>query len=287
MLFNLSNKKSPISVSVFSENAVSHVEGGIYISSEFQFGGVYMGDEDEHTEEVVLYRPVYVCVPHAKLSHSNSALSDKKDKDRISKDSSKEKLKAEDQTKPASKGGEEAMVTDSEKIVDLIKDTVSSDVTDKKSYAMKEVAKVNVEANISSETSAADLDIPMKGEKAGVNEEKLTVSNEQNGESVSVDKGAVKTCNIIVNNSSKSGGSDADGGGGGVEDVATPNAVHLVSVESEPQAASARKADINSIHLSNDNSQIDRSETAQKASVEGESLAKENSTTPTEAIIPS
>ncbi|XP_014773235.1 uncharacterized protein LOC106871347 [Octopus bimaculoides] len=280
--FRIPNSPAP---EVRYENAVSHVEGGIYISSEFQFGGVYMGDEDEHTEEVVLYRPVYVCVPHAKLSHSNSALSDKKDKDQISKDSSKEKLKANEQTKPATKGEEEATVTNSEEIVNL-KDTVSSDATDKKGYAMTEVAKVNVEASVISETSAADLEVTSKGDKSGDAVEKLAVSNDQTGEAVSVDKGAVKTCN----SSSKSGGGDADGGGGGsggVEDLATPNAVHLVSVESEPQAASSRKTDINSIHLSNDNSHIDHLETAQKTSVEGETLVKENSKTATEAIIPS
>ncbi|KAK0069753.1 arrestin domain-containing protein 3 [Biomphalaria pfeifferi] len=45
------------------EVAASNVEGGIYISPEFQLGQVYMGDEvDPETDQTILYRPVYVCV---------------------------------------------------------------------------------------------------------------------------------------------------------------------------------------------------------------------------------
>lgn len=43
--------------------AASNVEGGMYISPEFQLGQVYMGDEvDPETDQTILYRPVYVCV---------------------------------------------------------------------------------------------------------------------------------------------------------------------------------------------------------------------------------
>jgi len=44
-----------------AEPADDHVEGGIYISPEFQLGQVYDGAADV-VEDVILYRPVYVCV---------------------------------------------------------------------------------------------------------------------------------------------------------------------------------------------------------------------------------
>jgi len=44
------------------EPADEHVEGGIYISPEFQLGQVYDGAADV-VEDVILYRPVYVCAP--------------------------------------------------------------------------------------------------------------------------------------------------------------------------------------------------------------------------------
>lgn len=50
-----------------------HVEGGMYIGPEFQLGQVYDGNFDPGSggastgDPVVLYRPVYVCVPSAKL----------------------------------------------------------------------------------------------------------------------------------------------------------------------------------------------------------------------------
>lgn len=47
-----------------AEPADDHVEGGIYISPEFQLGQVYDGAADV-MEDVILYRPVYVCVPHS------------------------------------------------------------------------------------------------------------------------------------------------------------------------------------------------------------------------------
>lgn len=54
------------------ECAADNVEGGIYISPEFQFGQVYMGDNNDDVDETVLYRPVYVCVPHDKINVSNT-----------------------------------------------------------------------------------------------------------------------------------------------------------------------------------------------------------------------
>ena len=40
------------------------MEGGIYISPEFQLGQVYMGEEADSGEDIVLYRPIYVTLPH-------------------------------------------------------------------------------------------------------------------------------------------------------------------------------------------------------------------------------
>lgn len=43
--------------------AAPNVEGGVYISPEFQLGQVYMGDEvDPETDQTILYHPVYVCL---------------------------------------------------------------------------------------------------------------------------------------------------------------------------------------------------------------------------------
>lgn len=42
------------------------VEGGNYISPELKAGTVYDGTEDEHGE-VILYQPVYICVPHKRI----------------------------------------------------------------------------------------------------------------------------------------------------------------------------------------------------------------------------
>ena len=56
-----------------SDTAVENVEGGKYISSEFQLGQVYMGDEHtEGEEDTVLYRPVYPCVPHDRKPVTNT-----------------------------------------------------------------------------------------------------------------------------------------------------------------------------------------------------------------------
>ena len=49
------------------------MEGGIYISPEFQLGQVYDGTGGSGIDEdVVLYRPVYCCVPHEKITVTNT-----------------------------------------------------------------------------------------------------------------------------------------------------------------------------------------------------------------------
>ncbi|XP_064606638.1 LOW QUALITY PROTEIN: arrestin domain-containing protein 3-like [Liolophura sinensis] len=67
--FRIPNSPSP---ELHYECAADNVEGGIYISPEFQFGQVYMGDNNDDVDETVLYRPVYVCVPHDKINVSNT-----------------------------------------------------------------------------------------------------------------------------------------------------------------------------------------------------------------------
>ena len=52
------------------EVAADNVEGGLYISPEFQLGQVYDGTI-ENEEDIILYRPVYVCVPHEPLNVTN------------------------------------------------------------------------------------------------------------------------------------------------------------------------------------------------------------------------
>ena len=47
---------------IFTEPACEHVEGGRYVGPEFQLGQVYDGGSAVDTNDVVLYRPVYVCV---------------------------------------------------------------------------------------------------------------------------------------------------------------------------------------------------------------------------------
>ncbi|CAC5396249.1 unnamed protein product [Mytilus coruscus] len=53
------------------DHAITSVEGGMYVSSEFQLGQVYIGEGEEPDDEVILYRPVYVCVPHEKIMVTN------------------------------------------------------------------------------------------------------------------------------------------------------------------------------------------------------------------------
>lgn len=47
---------------MYSEPACEHVEGGRYVGPEFQLGQVYDGGPTTSETDVVLYRPVYVCV---------------------------------------------------------------------------------------------------------------------------------------------------------------------------------------------------------------------------------
>ncbi|KAK3089881.1 hypothetical protein FSP39_007300 [Pinctada imbricata] len=67
--FRIPNAPYPI---LQYDAAVCYVEGGMYVSSEFQLGQVYMGDEED-TDDIILYRPVYVCVPHERLQVTNVA----------------------------------------------------------------------------------------------------------------------------------------------------------------------------------------------------------------------
>lgn len=51
-----------------------HVEGGMYIGPEFQLGQVYDGGGDgTNTEPVLLYRPVYICIPNPMITITPSA----------------------------------------------------------------------------------------------------------------------------------------------------------------------------------------------------------------------
>lgn len=59
-----------ISIFVYAETASHKTEGGMYISPEFQLGQVYDGT-GTHDEDIILYRPVYVCVPHEKIEVTN------------------------------------------------------------------------------------------------------------------------------------------------------------------------------------------------------------------------
>lgn len=49
-------------LSLSTEPACEHVEGGRYVGPEFQLGQVYDGGTTNSEADVVLYRPVYVCV---------------------------------------------------------------------------------------------------------------------------------------------------------------------------------------------------------------------------------
>ena len=59
----------------FTEVASEQVEGGMYISPEFQLGQVYDGTFDmpnQDEEDIILYRPVYVCVPSTATNETNN-----------------------------------------------------------------------------------------------------------------------------------------------------------------------------------------------------------------------
>jgi len=55
-----------------TEMAVDYVEGGLYISPEFQLGQVYDGTAEHSREDIILYRPVYVCVPDTSCAIINT-----------------------------------------------------------------------------------------------------------------------------------------------------------------------------------------------------------------------
>ena len=50
----------------------TRLRAGIYVSPEFQLGQVYDGTGGGMDEDVVLYRPVYCCVPHEKITVTNT-----------------------------------------------------------------------------------------------------------------------------------------------------------------------------------------------------------------------
>lgn len=87
----LSLSPSP-SLSRSTEPCCGHAEGGVYIGPEFQLGQVYdgtLGIEEVSGETVVLYRPVYVCVPPP--VHRMSIAADKEKKDKVHHTSSDKK----------------------------------------------------------------------------------------------------------------------------------------------------------------------------------------------------
>jgi hypothetical protein len=66
----------PLSLCPCVDVAADHVEGGLYISPEFQIGQVYDGSNTAHdpcSDDVILYRPIYVnVVPHRAAVASTS-----------------------------------------------------------------------------------------------------------------------------------------------------------------------------------------------------------------------
>ena len=57
--------------------AADHVEGGMYIGPEFLLGQVYDGALDT-SEPLVIYRPVYPCIPHTLPSQDTPRTSQKR-----------------------------------------------------------------------------------------------------------------------------------------------------------------------------------------------------------------
>ena len=57
---------------LYVEPACEHVEGGRYVGPEFQMGQVYDGGPTTADTDVVLYRPVYVCVSTLRSHLKNS-----------------------------------------------------------------------------------------------------------------------------------------------------------------------------------------------------------------------
>lgn len=70
------------------------MEGGIYISSEFQMGQVYMGETDDNDmDEIILYRPVYACVPHQRMCVTNTEKSSKENLELCGKESNENSIR--------------------------------------------------------------------------------------------------------------------------------------------------------------------------------------------------
>ncbi|KAK2187124.1 hypothetical protein NP493_177g00000 [Ridgeia piscesae] len=69
MPFRIPNSPAP---TIRYEMAVDYVEGGLYISPEFQLGQVYDGTAEHSREDIILYRPVYVCVPDTSCAIINT-----------------------------------------------------------------------------------------------------------------------------------------------------------------------------------------------------------------------
>ncbi|XP_005101395.2 uncharacterized protein LOC101860258 [Aplysia californica] len=67
--FRIPNAPPP---DILYESANPNVEGGMYISPEFQLGQVYMGEEVD-PETTILYRPMYVCVTGDRPSSNSDA----------------------------------------------------------------------------------------------------------------------------------------------------------------------------------------------------------------------
>ncbi|KAK3592075.1 hypothetical protein CHS0354_019330, partial [Potamilus streckersoni] len=67
--FRIPNSTDP---EIHYEVAVPNVEGGNYISPEFQLGQVYMGDDSNIHDDVILFRPHYVCLSHENIEVTNT-----------------------------------------------------------------------------------------------------------------------------------------------------------------------------------------------------------------------
>ncbi|XP_046356978.1 uncharacterized protein LOC124135614 [Haliotis rufescens] len=104
--------------------AADYVEGGMYISSEFQLGQVYMGDdEDSDTDKEILYRPVYVCVPHKRPTPRHKTRSS--DINRSTSPNSTDALLPESAETPKVATPDESSIRDNDVQVQLDKSPVS------------------------------------------------------------------------------------------------------------------------------------------------------------------
>lgn len=96
----------------------------MYISSEFQLGQVYMGDdEDSDTDKEILYRPVYVCVPHKRPTPRHKTRSS--DIKRSTSPNSTDALLPESAVTPQVATPDESSIRDNDVQVQLDKSSVS------------------------------------------------------------------------------------------------------------------------------------------------------------------